>query len=242
MKSFARLVILLSITLSIPSPAFAQDLSTGDKEKLKLARIAADRFVERFAQTQDFKVAWKEFHMSDISCTIKTNGFFSLDDYRRLNLEDELIERFYVAVMNYYYLKAVHDVHFAPLNSEFSEEEITPKEILLAEKNSTYVKTNAKEPDSAAEAEQMIVEMRRFAKLYRKYTPRNVMRSPAWRAKVAPFEGEDVPDSRRIMNGRSDFCVPDNVKIYIVQRGIFYFYFVEENGSMRVAGLAFLID
>lgn len=240
MKRFSFLAILLFIAFSVACVAAAQGLSPGDKENLELARIAADRFVERFAQSRDFEAAWKEFHMSDISCTIRTNGFFNPDEYRRLKLEDELLERFYIAIMNYYYLKAVHDIHFAALDSEFSEEEITPKEIRVSEKKATYVKTNGKEPHSAPEIEEMIVELRRFAKLYRRYTPRNVMKSPAWRAKAARFEEKDVPDSQRILNGDSQFGIPDTVKVYTVQRGIFYFYFVKENGSMKVAGLAFL--
>ena len=39
------------------------------------------------------------------------------------------------------------------------------------------------------------------------------------------------------MNGNATFCVPEQVNVYIVDRGIFYFYIVEEGGKMKVAGL-----
>ena len=237
MKSVALLAILFGITLTMAQTAVAQGLSPLDQEKLKLGGAAADRFVERFQQTRDFGIVWKEFHMSDVSCTIKANGVFSKEDYERLKLEDELLERFYVAIMNYYYLKAVHDFYVVGPDLEFSEEALTPKEILRAEKKSTYVKTNGKEPGSAKEIEKMILELRRLARLYRKHTPPRAMSSPAWREKMAYLERKNVPASERIMNGDLNFCIPENVKVYIVERGIFYFYFVEEKGSMKVAGL-----
>jgi hypothetical protein len=237
MRILAGCVIFLTITLSIPHRALSQELSSVDREKLKLAEKAADRFVERFRQTLDFGTVWKEFHMSDISCTIKANGFFSLNDYKRLKFEDVLLERFYVALMNYYYLKGVHDLSVARMDSDLSEEAMTPKEIRVAEKRSTYVKTNGKEPRNAKEIEEMIVELRRFARLYRKYIPRNVMRSAAWQANSRYIAGRGAWDHTGVLNGHPDFCVPNNVKLYIVERSIFYFYFVEESGRMRVAAL-----
>ena len=237
MKTLAALALLLATMLSIPRAVVAQDVSPLDQEKLKQAGIAADRFIERFRQTRDFGTVWKEFHMSDISCIIKTSGFFSDEDYRRLKFKDELLQRFYVEVMNSFYLRNIYDLSVASMDSKLSEEEITPREIRVMESKATYVKTNGKEPDSAKEVEEMIVELRRSARLYLKYMPRNAMKSVAWRKNSASLIRQ-VPDSERITSGRDDFCVPDDVKVYIVDRGLFYFYFVEENGSMKVASLA----
>jgi len=38
--------------------------------------------------------------------------------------------------------------------------------------------------------------------------------------------------------GHSDLCIPDGQKYFIVDRGLFYFYMIEENGRMKVAELA----
>ena len=107
----------------------------------------------------------------------------------------------------------------------------------MVEKRSTYVKTNGKNPKTAKEIGEMIVELKRFARLYRKYMPRNVMRSAVWRANSSYLASSGSWDHTGVLNGNSDFCVPDNVKLYIVERSIFYFYFVEEKGRMRVAAL-----
>ena len=39
------------------------------------------------------------------------------------------------------------------------------------------------------------------------------------------------------LNGSETFCVPQKTKVYIVNRGLFYFYVVEEGRKMKVAGL-----
>ena len=112
------------MTLNTPHRAFSQESSPLDRAKLDLAGKSADAFVERFRRTLDFGIVWKEFRLSDISCTIKANGFFSENDYERFKFEDELLERFYVAVMNYYYLKGVHDLSIDRLDSDLSEEQL----------------------------------------------------------------------------------------------------------------------
>jgi hypothetical protein len=44
-------------------------------------------------------------------------------------------------------------------------------------------------------------------------------------------------DHGGILNGDATFCVPQKTKVYIVDRGLFYFYVVEERRKMKVAGL-----
>ena len=63
------------------------------------------------------------------------------------------------------------------------------------------------------------------------------MRSAAWRANSSYLASSGSWDHTGVLNGHPDFCVSNNVKLYIVERSIFYFYFVEENGRMRVAAL-----
>ena len=41
-----------------------------------------------------------------------------------------------------------------------------------------------------------------------------------------------------IENGHPDFCIPHDVKYFIVDRGMFYFYMVEAQGQMKVLELA----
>ncbi len=238
MKTFAGCLILVVITLSQPIGVLSQELTPEDRHKLELAAKSADRFVERFRQTLDFGTVWPEFHMSDISCTVKTTGYFSSNDYKRLKIDNELLERFYVAVMNYFYLKGVHDLTVSRLDSDLSEDAIMPKEIRLTERRLVYVKTNGKEPKTARDLEQMTVELRRMARLYRKFMPRNAMRSAAWRANKNYLMNRGNTTHLGVSSGHPDFCIPETTKCYIVDRGLFYFYIIEEKGKMKIAGLA----
>jgi hypothetical protein len=170
--------------------------------------------------------------MSDISCTVKTPGAFSL------KFETELLERLYVALMNYFYLKGVHDLTVSRSDSNLSDDAIEPKEIWLTERRSVYVKTNGKEPETAREVEQMIVERRRLARLYRKYMPRNAMWSAAWRARNSDLMNMSGTTHLGVSAGDPNFCSPKATKVYIVDRGLFYFYIIEEKGKMKIAGLA----
>ena len=44
-------------------------------------------------------------------------------------------------------------------------------------------------------------------------------------------------DQGSVQNGNATFCVPEKTRVYIVDRGLFYFYLVEEGRKMKVAGL-----
>lgn len=232
MKRVTGCLILVAITLSLSYSVLSQDLTPEDRKRLELAEKSADRFVERFRQTLDFGTVWSEFHMSDISCTVRTIGFVSL------KFENELLERLYVAVMNYFYLKGVHDLTVSRGDSNLAGDAIEPKEIWLTERRSVYVKTNGKEPETARDVEQMIVELRRLARLYRKYMPRNAMRSAAWRVRNNDRMNRSSTTHPGVSAGDPNFCILETTKVYIVDRGLFYFYIIEEKGKMKIAGLA----
>ena len=68
-------------SLATPSETLAQQLTPADREKLEQAEKTADLFVERFRQKLDLEKVWREFQVSDASCTYKTNGFFTEADY-----------------------------------------------------------------------------------------------------------------------------------------------------------------
>jgi hypothetical protein len=63
------------------------------------------------------------------------------------------------------------------------------------------------------------------------------MKSPAWRANQKYLMARSGTDHGAALNGVETFCVPETTKVYIVDRGLFYFYVVEEGRKMKVAGL-----
>jgi hypothetical protein len=83
----------------------------------------------------------------------------------------------------------------------------------------------------------MTVELRRLARLYRKYMPRNAMRSAAWRTRNNDLMNMSTTNLS-VSAGDPKFCIPQATKVYIVDRGLFYFYIIEEKGKMKIAGLA----
>jgi len=67
--------------------------------------------------------------------------------------------------------------------------------------------------------------------------PAGAMKSPAWRANQNYLIASRGMDHAGALNGDATFCVPQNTRVYIVDRGLFYFYVVEEGRKMKVAGL-----
>jgi len=230
-----RIIALLLFFLWFNAPGVAQEIAPADREKLRQAEKVADVFVEHFRQTLDFGTVWKEFRSEKSSCRlVKSDLVTSISDEEKLKLGNALLERAYVSFMNSYYLKAAHDLSITRMDSGKTEEQITPKEILKTEASSVYTKTNGKSPETAKEIEEFITAHNRLAKLYRKYMPRYVMKSAAWKANYRYLTGRGGITHLGVSSRHPDFCIPNEVKYYIVDRGLFYFYMVEENGRMKV--------
>ena len=90
---------------------------------------------------------------------------------------------------------------------------------------------------NAKEVDELISTFDQLSALYRKDMPAGAMRSPAWRANQKYLIAGSGMDHGAALNGDEAFCVPEKDKVYIVDRGLFYFYVVEEGHRMKVAGL-----
>jgi hypothetical protein len=242
MRILPNFMLLLVLVLSLNHSTFAQELSPADRENLRAAEKLADHFVVRFRQT--LKTVWKEFQVSNPSCTYKLVGFFGEEYRKKLKINDALLEKLYLDYMNYFYLKGVYALSVIRLypDANVSEKDFTPKDALTAERKAKYIRENGKEPRNAKEIEEMLLEIERIAELYRKHMPRNVMKSAAWQANTNYLMNRGGIIHSDVFNGDSTFCIPENVKVYVVDRGIFYFYIVEEKGEMKIAGLSMDID
>lgn len=233
-----KLVILLFILFAaIPHGIFAQKNST-EHAKQRRAGQVADRFVNRFRATLDFEMAWKAFRLSDPSCTHRANGNLSESDYERLKLSSRTIEKLYIATMNLYYLMAVHDLSLARIDSQSdSDDSLTPNEVKVVMKRSKFFQNDDRKLQNAREVGELISTFDQLSALYRKNMPAGAMKSPAWRANQKYLMARIGMDHEGALNGDATFCVPEKTKVYIVDRGLFYFYVVEEGRKMKVAGL-----
>ena len=230
-----KLVVLLFIFVAAhPHVMFAQKDST-EHAKQRRAGQVADRFVDRFRATLDFGMAWKAFRLSDPSCTHRANGILSESDYERLKLSSRTVEKLYIATMNYYYLMSVHELSLARIDSQSdSDDSLTPNEVKVIAKRSKFFQNDDRKPQNAREVGELISTLDQLSAAYRKHLPAGVMKSPAWREFLIAGSGMDQGGA---LNGDATFCVPEKTKVYIVDRGLFYFYVVEEGRKMKVAGL-----
>jgi hypothetical protein len=244
-----RTLIALALSLCLPCAAGAQKLralSTADRANLRRAEALADSFVERFRRTLDFGTVWEEFRREDPRCAYETNGLFTPDSYD-FKLDESLLRRHYVSSMNFYYLKMANDLSTLRIdgNAEVvSEKHYTPKRVLTAKRRAKWIRLDdydgnddQRKPQSVAELDEMLSEVDDIARLYRKQMPRDAMRSRAWRANNRYLTHRSGYVHAGVDDGSPCLCVPERTKVYIVDRGIFYFYIIEERGRMRVAGL-----
>ena len=229
--------ILLFLLIANPCVTLTQKVSSeGAQQKIRAERVA-DRFIDTFRRTLDFGAAWKTFRLSDPSCTHRANGMLGERDYERLKLSGRTVERVYIAVMNYYYLMTAYELSFDRLDSQTdSTKTKTPGRVVLIEKRSKFFQNDDREPQNAREVEELIGTLEQLAAEYRKHMPRGVMKSSVWRAnqKYLIAKNADHPDT---LDGDESSCVPKQTKVYVIDRGLFYFYIVEERGKMKVAGL-----
>jgi hypothetical protein len=236
MGKLVRLVVFFGIFLSTAGAASAQVMSRTDQVKLMRARRTADRFVERFRLTLDFGKVWKEFQVSDPSCNYQANGFWDAEDQGRARFSSALLEEHYVAFANCLYLALAYRLNTlrAPHDDDAAEKHL-PKAIQAAEKKWTQIYGGR--PQDSSEAKVIISELRELANVWRKHMPAHRMRSRVWRANIRMIVNRDDGIAHLSVGegGEWTLCIPRGAKYYIVDSGLFYFYFVEEKGRMKVA-------
>jgi hypothetical protein len=235
MRKFVATVLFISL-IATSHVTFTQQNSTKNSDTQRRAEQLADRFVERFQQTLDFGIVWKEFRLSDPSCTHRANGILSENDYAKLRLNGAIIEKLYIATMNLYYLNAIYSLSLIRIDSR-SGENLAPAEIEVIEKSSKFFQNGDRKPQSYKEVSELISTLDQLARLYRKYLPKEAMKSAAWRANEKNLHSSNGMASEVVLNGEETFCIATGRNVYLVDRGIFYFYIVDEGGKMKIAGL-----
>lgn len=235
MRKFVATVLFISLTAA-PHATFAQKNANENTDKQRQAEKIADRFLDRFQQTLDFGSVWKEFRLSDPSCTQRANGVLSENDYAKLRLNGDIIEKLYIATMNLYFLQNVYELSRIRIDSK-SDDAPAPPEIEVIEKGSKFFQNDDRTPQSHEEVRELIGTLDQLARLYRKYIPKEAMKSATWRANEKHLRSMNGMDDPRVLDGDETLCIAKGNKVYIVDRGIFYFYVVDERGKMKVAGL-----
>lgn len=236
--SMQKLILLLFVfVVSNPHVTLAQKNSAEHAEEWRAEQVA-DRFVNRFRATLDFGMTWKAFRMSDPSCTHRANGILDESDYERLKLSSRTIEKLYIATMNLYYLRSIYELSLSRIDSHSDyDDSLTPNEVKVIEKRSKFFQNDDHKIQNAEEVDELISTLDQLSAAYRKDMPAGAMKSPAWRANQKYLIASNGTDDESVLNGDETFCIPQKTKVYIVDRGLFYFYVAEEGRKMKVAGL-----
>lgn len=152
--------------------------------------------------------------MSNPSCTHRANGILTESDYEGLRLSSEIIEKLYIATMNFYYLKAVYDLSMARIDSQSaSKEPSAPRKIEAIEKKSKFFQNEERKPQSTEEIWELIDTLDQLAQSYREHLPKQPMRSATWRANQKYLFSRTGMDHNGILKGDSTFCIPEQVNV-----------------------------
>lgn len=261
MKPFVSIALIL---LLVASSSIAQESAqkTGAARKnLKRAEQLADRFVERFKETLDFEVVYREVFVIAHEKRLLNSSSIVFETKRqeeiKINITPSETEQAYIGFMNLYYLVALY------LSNILTEEEkenssaikskvLFPPELLEAIKEPStcfffidYLEdSSCKDNPEQADPKlfQTVEEVRQFARsasyitmLFRKYMPREPFNSPGYKAHINQLEWHSNETS--VSEGDDYFGVGQETTTYQVYRELFVLNIVEENGEMKVAGI-----
>ena len=234
-------VAFLSIAylLTTSGLLLAQDPTADDLEKLRRAKQAVDRFVDRYRETFDVRGVLKEFQSAKFVPMMRSLVMNDATPKAQREISDSLLEKGVVALLNYLYLKCTYDLSVAKIESNPSEEQFTPKSIKDEERANKYIKTNGKDPKSAKELKEYIAETEKMAKLYRKRVSRASFNTPAYTANILYLAAFYKPseDKYRVVELEEEAGLGKGVKEYRVTRGPFHYAFIEVNGEMKLIGI-----
>ncbi|GEM_PF-1374901 len=244
---FFRKVIIALLITTFPFIANAQQQKneTVDKEKLNQAEKLADRFVQRFAETLDFGICYKEFFVTDFRKRIVNSNSMLSTKSKKRKFPPYLVEQFYIGLMNEMYLANIYDMNVNKPKDGRKLEEKLPLEIVMATKASPYFGLRFKEScckegeedfKNLADIKRAIADAKKISALYRKYMLPNPLSSDNYKENL---KGTTIRNTSEISKGNSEFGTRNDTDLFFVTRDLFTFVIIEEHGKLKVLALAF---
>lgn len=255
-------LLILSLVLSSPScgqeyripSKKAANASQQDKptemssQELQRANKAADRFIQRFQETLDFSVAYDEMFAADAVGVLRKLEFFkslNLSPQLIKQLDDSTLKRTYKAEMNLYYLRFAYDLSQTSLDKSTPTLVTTePLEIASMIKASKYRPLlsngwSGKLPtlNTVAALKEYLAELNKVIELYRKYVSRDSFTSRKYQVGLERLKAHRrlVPGVKK---GWPEIGISKNVSIYVVEKDLFVFPFIEEKGRLKILTLS----
>jgi len=89
-------------------------------------------------------------------------------------------------------------------------------------------------PATIPEVNKSIEKMEKVSSAYRKYLPASSFKSAAYLENIKEERERPRRSVPRVENGSERFDIPKDVPVYVVRPEVFDYYFVEENGVMKL--------
>ena len=221
-KPAVTVSLLLSVISAHPMP------QTTDA-KLELAKATADRIVGRFHQTLDFKQIFAGDFVQNKTIRAKALSMDNGDQFSQFDMATH--ERVYVTFMTFLHLWGEYML--------IQKENDVPPEI--EKRGEPKLFSHGNRPWTLSDLNQALVELESISAMYRKHFTDDVFRSARYHTSIS----EAVTSSRtvpRIDHGNTKFGIPESVPVYVVRPEAFDYYFVEENGEMKLFYVNILPD
>jgi TonB family protein len=222
-------------------------LTEEEKVKKRRAEEAADLFIQRWHETLDMNVLFDEMYVSDPEQR-RRNAYLFYGVYQFVTatadgpkfskeIDEQTLREAFLAFWNWYYLANEYDLAF---RKEEEMEAKSPPEATEISQNLRRLKLNPKRM-IPAQIKEFIAQYNQFSSIYRKHLPREVFESDLYKKSTGENRSE-LEKYRRdfsVMDGFPEYKIKKGVEVYKLERGVFEFFFIEENGKLKVLTLGF---
>jgi hypothetical protein len=219
------LVFVAFVTPAIATQSRAQRIIRRD-QRLRKAEAAASRLVKRFHETLDFNSIFVEQFVTETKLRARALSFGDADVLAGFDSSSK--QKAYLAAMTLTHLHAeyllIQDVN-----------EVPPEVEKLGALQKFF--GGSASPKTSAELEHTIAAMEQASNLYRKYFSKEKFQGLIYLdnlRKERDRERTFFHNVPRIEKGNKRFGIPKSVPVYIVRPEVFDYYFVWENGAMRL--------
>lgn len=232
---FLRATVCLLCFISLnPAQAIAQQRTVSEKQR---AEEAADRFIRRWRQTLDLNLLFDEMFVArPENRKVFMSNFRGLAVYISNNLtlheitedvDEKLRRAAMMAMWNYMHLREEYALAFGKLALEIHE---------------TGEDEAEEGPDvlTGAHVTKFIADLEKPSAEYKKPLTAEIFESPLYRLNLKRYQESPERSSEVFKVTMNDFSHRGGgrgVKVYRLRRGVFDFYFVEEEGKLKVLSL-----
>ena len=210
----------------------------GQKSKeFKPVSESANQFIEIFHKTLDFGIAFDKMYVSDAIPKMRKSHYFQsieLNSELEATADDAVLEEYYKVFMNYYYLNGLCNIG--------DEADTIPPEVAEFIKSTKFAKiilnenSDDKVITTVEEIKQFTTELNNIVDLYRKCIPKDTFKSKKYKTMLKKLTIKQSPNLE-ILDGYEDFGIKKGAKVYLLERDLFIFYFVKENGKFKILTL-----